>query len=400
MNTFNPRHILRKILSVPIHIKIIGILFAAVIVLELATIVSLYIIFSGREYSRIVKTGNAAGKIIAYRIKGYLKEGDTLKLKKMLRYNISISPILMYIVVRTNGGRIIASASKKGVSEAAPKYGFLRLRGGGKPSGAFIKSPYGHIINLSFPVIEGKGGGLNAAGTKIGTVAIGLLFDSFHYFFKITVTFIIFVLFPLIIFTVIFFRWISLSVLKPLSDLSTAAYSAKNGDYGIVVPTPDLADKKLAGLITGFNDMLAAFNKAEYKWETKDLRRKEFLAEIIAAQESERKKLSRELHDELEQFLIYINMKFGILQKLDSAALRNECIKEMRQGILEQLDIIKNITKELRPGLVYELGLYKALMQYAEEIKSNHNIQVEIYAAGMKEFKAGEDIEIGIYRIL
>ena len=49
--------------------------------------------------------------------------------------------------------------------------------------------------------------------------------------------------------------------------------------------------------------------------------------------------------------------------------------------------------------MLYELGLYKAIMQYAEEIKFNHGIGVEIFTAGMQEFKADEYTEINIYRI-
>ena len=191
----------------------------------------------------------------------------------------------------------------------------------------------------------------------------------------------------------------SKTVLKPLSELQEASESAKRGNYDITVKTPKFADEKLTGLINGFNNMMLAFRKTEDKWQTKDLRRKEFIEEVIKAQELERKKLSRELHDEMEQFLVYINMKFKVLEKLYGIGEENKDIEEMRYYIAKEFDNIKNITKELRPGVLYELGLYKAIMQYAEEIKFNHGIGVEIFTSGMREFKADEYTEINIYRI-
>jgi signal transduction histidine kinase len=390
-----------------------------VIALEFATVASIYFFYYKQEHTYLEKRSNSTGKIIADRVEDYIEDDDIIQLQDTLRFELNHSDTIQYIIVIKKGGRIITYASKKAVKIEAGKYinasgkrinahsvsggskNGLKTGGFSTLSGVKIKSPYRReMINLKFPILnDDTTGKFGPVGNKIGTLQIGFYSGPFNYFFKITITFIIFVFFPLLIFAIIFFVWISTSILKPLSDLSNAAESAKNGNYNITVAMPKFADEKLVGLITEFNGMLAAFSKTEYKWESKDSRRKEFLTEIIKAHEDERKTLSRELHDELEQFLIYINMKFGMLENIDNAALRNEQIKEIRKNILNQLDIIKNITKDLRPGLVYELGLYKAVEQYAMEIKLNHNIQTEIYAAGMGEFKADEYIEISIYRI-
>ncbi|MHB1680958.1 MAG: sensor histidine kinase [bacterium] len=368
---------------------------------------------------RLKKSTNATGKIIADRVEDYIEANNIIQLKDTLRFELVHSDTVQYIIVRKKDGRIIAYVSKKAVKIEFKKYinvpggkinghnmhrgvrGIVRVRAGGILSDVTIKSPYRRgMINLKFPILnDDTTGKFGPVGNKIGILQIGFYSDYFYYLFRIATTFFIFVFFPLLIFAIIFFRWISISLLKPLSDLSIAAESAKSGNYSMVVATPKFADEKLVGLITGFNSMLTAFSKTEYKWESRDLRRKEFLTEIVKAHESERKILSRELHDELEQFLIYINMKFGMLGSMDNAVLINEHIKEIRNSILNQLDIIKNITKELRPGIVYELGLYKAIVQYIMEIKLNHNIQTEIHTVGMEEFKIDEYTEISIYRI-
>jgi len=400
INKSNFRYYINKILSVPIYIKITGILLLIVVALEFATIFSLYIFYYRQEHARLKKSGSAAGRIIAYRIEDYMEENNIPKLKEMIKFDVANSSIVQYMVVKKEDGSVIAYAAKKGFRIEQGKY--IKRHGNAIVYGVRVISPYPkyEMVDLKSPVVnDDTSGRYGRVGAEIGTLRIGLFSDSFHHFLDMTLIFIIFVLFPLIISTIIFFRWISISVLKPLSDLSDAAESAKKGNYNIVVSTPKFADEKLAGLINGFNDMLSAFSKTEYKWENKDLRRKEFIKEVIGAQEFERKKLSRELHDEMEQFLVYISMKFKILGKIYNIERGNEHIDEMMSYIAKEFDNIKNITKELRPGVLYELGLYKALMQYAEEIKFNHNIKVEIFTAGMQEFKSDEYTEINIYRI-
>ncbi len=386
----NRRYYVNKFLSVPVYVKIFGIIFLAVIILEFATIISIYIIFYKAEYNRLEKSGNAAGKIISYKIEDYIEAGNVAGLRKILCYTVRNSTLLDYAMVKNENGKTIVFVTKKGLKSSgkkiSPGYSF-----------EYINK---NAVDLKFNILnDDKSGKYGPVGAKIGTLQLGVSSDTFHYFFKITVTLIIFVLIPLIILAVIFLWWMSKTVLKPLSELQEASESAKRGNYDITVKTPKFADEKLTGLINGFNNMMLAFRKTEDKWQTKDLRRKEFIEEVIKAQELERKKLSRELHDEMEQFLVYINMKFKVLEKLYGIGEENKDIEEMRSYIAKEFDNIKNITKELRPGVLYELGLYKAIMQYAEEIKFNHGIDVEIFTSGMQEFKADEYTEINIYRI-
>ena len=387
----NRRYYIDKVLSVPVYIKIVGILFLAVVIIEFATVISIYLIFYKQEYLRLKKSGEAAGKIISYKIEDYIEAGNIAGLKKLLYYTVSKSTLLNYVIVRNEKGKVIVFVSKKGLKSLGKKH---------RRAGYVLNYINKNVIDLKFNILNDDESGKNGpVGANIGTLQLGVSSDTFHYFLKITVTLVIFILIPLVALIIIFLWWMSKTVLRPLSDLQEASESAKHGNYDITVKIPKFSDEKLAGLINGFNNMILAFRKTENKWQTKDLRRKEFIEEIIKAQELERKKLSRELHDEMEQFLVYINMKFKVLEKLYGMGRGNQDIEEMRSYIAKEFDNIKNITKELRPGVLYELGLYKAIMQYAEEIKFNHGIGVEIFTAGMQEFKADEYTEINIYRI-
>ncbi len=379
----NWRYYLNKILSVPLYIKITGAFILIIIVLEFTTIMSIYLIFYKHDQQHLKESGKQTGKIIADMAEDYVEANNIRQLKDNLKFEIIHNKILRYIIVKRNDGEIITFVSKNGYKIGQNK-----------------KSYNDGIIDLNFPILnDNNSGRFGPIGTRVGTISVGVTWGVSHYFFKIIIIFITFVLLPLLLPMIMVFVWISLFILRPITNLSVAIESAKNKNYAIAVQIPRYTDEKLVKLISEFNNMLIVFNKTGNKWENKDLRRKEFIEEIIKAQEAERKKLARELHDELGQFLIYINMKFHVFENLYDIKQENEHIKEMRFNILKEIDIIKNITKSLKPGVLYELGLYKAIIQHTRELKLNHGMEIEIHTSGDELFKAEEYIEVNIYRI-
>ena len=116
------RYYINKFLSVPVYIKIVGIIFLAVIILEFATIISIYIIFYKAEYNRLEKSGNAAGKIISYKIEDYMEAGNIAGLRKLLCYTVRNSTILSYAMVKNEKGKIIVFVRKKRFKIVKKKY--------------------------------------------------------------------------------------------------------------------------------------------------------------------------------------------------------------------------------------------------------------------------------------
>ena len=203
------RYYINKLLSVPVYIKIVGIIFLVVVIIEFATIVSIYLIFYKSEYARLKKSGEAAGKIISYKIEDYLESGNTAGLKKLISYTVRNSTILDYAIIRNQKGKIIVSASKK------VQHGYTL---------EYINK---NVINLKFNILnDDSSGKYGPIGVKIGTLSLGVSSDTFHYFLKITLTLIIFILIPFITVMIFFLSWMSRTVLKPLSDLQEASETA------------------------------------------------------------------------------------------------------------------------------------------------------------------------------
>jgi PAS domain S-box-containing protein len=121
---------------------------------------------------------------------------------------------------------------------------------------------------------------------------------------------------------------------------------------------------------------------------------------LVEVQESERRYISRELHDEAGQALT--SLKVG-LHLLERDANRPEAIiagvaelKNMADEILENLH---RLAVDLRPASLDYLGLVAALRQYVESVSDKQEMTVQFEAVGFDE-RLPLDVEIALYRIV
>lgn len=119
-----------------------------------------------------------------------------------------------------------------------------------------------------------------------------------------------------------------------------------------------------------------ALNISENRLADKKLRT--LAQRIVSAQEEERARLSRELHDGISQDLVSIKYQFELAQhKLDTGSAAPE--QELRQGIgrlSAAIAEIRRISHDLRPTLLDDLGLPSALVQLATDFSRHTGIQV------------------------
>jgi signal transduction histidine kinase len=129
--------------------------------------------------------------------------------------------------------------------------------------------------------------------------------------------------------------------------------------------------------------------------------RSEVLRQVVTAQEEERRRISRELHDQLGQSLSALRLGLGTLADPTQAqAPRQEAIARLQQ-IAAQLDEdIDRLALELRPSALDDLGLHAVLQQHLEEWSSRYAIPAEFQATGLDGQHLPPEIEIVIYRVV
>ena len=101
---------------------------------------------------------------------------------------------------------------------------------------------------------------------------------------------------------------------------------------------------------------------------------------LVQAEESERRRIARELHDRVGQNLSALNINLDILLgRLQDGALRRR-LEDSLKLVDATLQSIENVMAELRPALLDEYGLAAALAWYGEEYAQRTGIQVGVQA--------------------
>ncbi len=122
--------------------------------------------------------------------------------------------------------------------------------------------------------------------------------------------------------------------------------------------------------------------------------------ELLRAREEERKRLARELHDEVMQALVGLNYGLSKLDTLATTAEASGPISKLLVQLQQVMDDLRRICKELRPPTLDSLGLAPALRSLVRETEAKSNLSVELIVEGNKDAKLPEELEVCLFRIL
>jgi signal transduction histidine kinase len=106
--------------------------------------------------------------------------------------------------------------------------------------------------------------------------------------------------------------------------------------------------------------------------------------QILTAQEEERKKISRELHDEVVQTLVGINVELSALSKSSGSSARQlqDKIARTQRLVRHSVDTVHRFARELRPSVLDDLGLIPALHTYCKSLAERHKIKIKLTVFG------------------
>jgi signal transduction histidine kinase len=104
--------------------------------------------------------------------------------------------------------------------------------------------------------------------------------------------------------------------------------------------------------------------------------------QIIAAQENERKEISRELHDEVVQTLVGINVQLSALGRGASMGAHTfrEKIARTQRLVENSVNAVHRFARELRPAVLDDLGLIPALLAYSRGLAIRKKIKIHLTA--------------------
>ena len=148
----------------------------------------------------------------------------------------------------------------------------------------------------------------------------------------------------------------------------------------------DAADPEVGELAAAFNEMLGRLERE----------RRESARRALAAQEGERRRIARELHDEVGQALTAVVLQLDRVGRRTPAAGADAA--EARETVRATLEEVREIARRLRPEALDDLGLASALAELTNGISRRTGVQVERrIAADVPPLEAEE--ELVIYRV-
>src|SRR6266568_6603199 len=175
---------------------------------------------------------------------------------------------------------------------------------------------------------------------------------------------------------------------RPLTDLAKVMDRVQAGEHMLRAPLTGL-DPQADQLARTFNMVLEALD------ESSRLR----ASQIINAQEQERKRIARELHDETSQVLTSLLISLAVLEKSIATQEARDRIADTRRLAHQTLRAIRNLSIDLRPSALDDLGLLPALRWYVKEYQQKCSIEVEFLATGFKQ-RLPAEMETALYRIV
>ncbi len=124
------------------------------------------------------------------------------------------------------------------------------------------------------------------------------------------------------------------------------------------------------------NEALKAQEK-ELRKNAESLRR--LTGRLIVAQEDERHRIGRELHDDLTQQLAVLAMDAGELEQQARATEREGRVglQKIKERLMELSEYVQTLSRQLHPAIVEDLGISTALHSLCEELEQNEGILID-----------------------
>lgn len=215
------------------------------------------------------------------------------------------------------------------------------------------------------------------------------------------------------------------SVAEPVRTLTSAAHRIAHGDLS--QPIPPLGEDEIGELSQSLDAMRLRLRETQEEvrqWtqelearvnqrteelerrhqelsqlyqelHREEIARRELLGKVISAQEEERKRIARELHDETTQSLA------ALVMALDSylASQASGKLLAMKDQLVRILSGVHQVIFDLRPSLLDDLGLFPALRWYAEDRLRLQGIQVRFETTG-PERRLPSEMEVALFRVI
>ncbi len=379
-------HLWHRIGGVSVRTKILGILLAVTVLPGVIITYQVRSMLIQTYRQQLRQEGIAVARDVAARSTDLVLINDLYALNRLLRDTQRYNTDVRYIFILDNKGEIIAHTFGDGFPLDLLKVNVLA------PDTPYQVTPLlsesGVIWDVAAPIFNGKAGvarvGLSedAMWRTVNTITAQIIFSmALISMLGMGAAFVL--------------TWL---LTRPLLELVDVTERVARGDY-----TPRVrrwADDEVGILQDAFNRMVEQLALAEEERSEREHLRQEFLNRVIRAQEDERKRIARELHDEMGQALASVIVGLRNVETAPSPQAQEQRLKDLRQVVMNALERVRHLAFDLRPKLLDDLGLVPAIRRYAAKYQERFGIQATVQALALDGTRLSPEVEITVYRVV
>jgi signal transduction histidine kinase len=195
---------------------------------------------------------------------------------------------------------------------------------------------------------------------------------------------------PAFILALLALWFVATRIVQPIQKLESKAAALAWGDFdAIKEPVGGIPEIQYLQLeLTDMSSKVQAAQKGLH----------DYIGAITSAQEEERTRLARELHDDTIQAVIALRQRVQLAQKLVKDQNGKQSLKDLEDLAEQTIENLRRLTRALRPIYLEDLGLVTALEMLAREIGQANDLQVDFYKSG-QERRLPREVELSLYRI-
>ncbi|HEX2990192.1 MAG TPA: histidine kinase [Anaerolineales bacterium] len=179
-------------------------------------------------------------------------------------------------------------------------------------------------------------------------------------------------------------------IVQPLQRLESQAAALAWGDFGAI--------QEPVGGISEVQHLQTELTEMSRKVQAAQEGLHDYIGAITAAQEEERSRLARELHDDTIQAVIALKQRVQLAQQTVRDPNGRKALRELEELAEQTVENLRRLTRALRPIYLEDLGLVTALDMLARETGQVHSLVVEFQKEG-QERRLTHEVELALYRI-
>lgn len=371
--------------GVNVRTKILGIVLGGTLLLSLGLTLQMRVALAHIMEQELRARGVSIGRDLAARSTDLILINDLYALQQLMIETQANNPNVRYAFLLDPRGQVLAHTFGSGFPEGLAQINTVASQD--YQHTVKIQTEEGIVWDVAVPVFEGRA----------GTARVGISSQSIRRILLDLTSQVLLTTLAVLGLSLLAAAFLTIILTRPIIELVEATRAVARGDFSRRVRR--WANDEIGELAEAFNQMTSELSRMEDLRRERELLRRQLLERVITAQEEERKRIARELHDSTSQTLTSLLVGLRMMETNCVGCAVHNRAQELRQIAAQTLDEVHDLAMQLRPRLLDDLGLAAALRRLVNDWQARHQIMVDVLIH-LGDQRLPSPVETALYRIV